>query len=86
MKITFSGKVQGVGFRYRTQEYAEALSLLGTVRNGQDGTVELYVQGPISSINELIAKLQAHFGHYIQKIDSQEINTSSLYTDFRIVR
>ena len=37
-----SGIVQGVGFRYYTQDEAERLHLSGYVRNLRDGRVEVY--------------------------------------------
>jgi len=40
-----SGIVQGVGFRYFTQDEAERLRLSGFVRNLRDGRVEVYVIG-----------------------------------------
>jgi len=40
-----SGIVQGVGFRYFTQDEAERLRLSGFVRNLRDGRVEVYAIG-----------------------------------------
>jgi acylphosphatase len=40
-----SGMVQGVGFRYFTQDVAERLHLTGFVRNLRDGRVEAYAIG-----------------------------------------
>lgn len=40
------GMVQAVGFRYWTVRKAEELALSGTVRNNDDGTVGVVVEGP----------------------------------------
>jgi acylphosphatase len=40
-----TGIVQGVGFRYFTQDEAERLHLTGFVRNLRDGRVEVYAIG-----------------------------------------
>ena len=40
------GIVQAVGFRYWTQRKADELGLTGTVRNNEDGSVAVVVEGP----------------------------------------
>lgn len=83
VKVTFSGRVQGVGFRYRAQECALELGLLGTVRNCPDGSVELYLQGSRHAIQSLIDKLKTHFK---ASIDLQQLADSHSFSDFRIIR
>lgn len=39
------GKVQGVGFRFFTWQQAQKIGLVGTVRNRDDGSVEVIAQG-----------------------------------------
>ena len=46
--IYFSGRVQGVGFRYRSYYIAQSLGLTGWVTNLWDGRVEMEVQGQTS--------------------------------------
>src|SRR5262245_62282847 len=48
-----SGIVQGVGFRYFTQDEAERLRLAGFVRNLRDGRVEVYAIGPAEKLARL---------------------------------
>jgi acylphosphatase len=48
-----SGIVQGVGFRYFTQDEAERLGLCGFVRNLRDGRVEVYAIGPSERLDRL---------------------------------
>ncbi len=43
--LIFSGRVQGVGFRYRAMNIAQMLGLTGWVKNRWDGKVEMEVQG-----------------------------------------
>lgn len=43
--IIFSGRVQGVGFRYTACYLARSLGLTGWVKNLWDGDVEMEVQG-----------------------------------------
>lgn len=45
MKVLYSGRVQGVGFRYTAKTVATGFEITGTVRNLSDGRVELVTEG-----------------------------------------
>lgn len=45
LHVIFSGRVQGVGFRFTVAEIAAPYPLTGLVRNLWDGTVELIAEG-----------------------------------------
>tara|TARA_B100000929_G_scaffold52678_1_gene38611 strand:- start:185 stop:454 length:270 start_codon:yes stop_codon:yes gene_type:complete len=53
--ISIYGQVQGVGFRAWIKEEADKLKVFGWVRNASDGSVELFLQGDESSVNQLLA-------------------------------
>ncbi|MCD8169752.1 MAG: acylphosphatase, partial [Clostridiales bacterium] len=55
--IIFSGRVQGVGFRYTACYLASSLGLTGWVNNLWDGDVEMEVQGDEASISRLVERL-----------------------------
>lgn len=57
--FVFSGRVQGVGFRYSAYYLARLLELTGWVRNEYDGTVTMEVQGRPEQIDRLLQKLQS---------------------------
>ena len=52
------GVVQGVNFRYYTQERACSLRLTGWVRNRADGSVEVLAEGPRAPLDQLLEFLQ----------------------------
>jgi acylphosphatase len=54
-RLTISGRVQGVGFRFALADEARARKLGGWVRNRRDGTVEAVVVGPEVAVEALIA-------------------------------
>ena len=54
-RLTISGQVQGVGFRYALADEARARNLRGWVRNRRDGTVEAVVAGDEAGVDALIA-------------------------------
>ena len=45
MQILYSGRVQGVGFRYTAKTVAAGFEVTGAVRNLPDGRVELTAEG-----------------------------------------
>ena len=52
------GRVQGVGFRYFTQERAVFWGLTGWVRNRWNGTVELVAEGSRADLENLLKAIQ----------------------------
>ena len=68
--IYFSGRVQGVGFRFQASWAAKRLDLTGWVRNLDDGRVEMEVQGEAIVIYTLISRLQEDT--YISITDIEE--------------
>jgi acylphosphatase len=54
LHATAVGRVQGVGFRFFTQEAAVRLGVSGWVRNRWDGTVELVAEGPRPALEKLL--------------------------------
>lgn len=54
-RVLISGHVQGVAFRYWTEQEAAARGLVGWVRNLYDGRVEAVFQGPEDAVEAMIA-------------------------------
>ncbi len=84
--IRVYGVVQGVGYRAFTMQHAERLGLKGYVRNMEDGSVEVYVEGAKEKIEELIKKLEE--GPFLARVEKLDVSWTELkgeYGDFRIV-
>lgn len=56
-KYVVTGRVQGVGFRFFTENEANRLGLSGYVKNCADGTVEAYAVGDAEALEEFKAAL-----------------------------
>lgn len=54
VKITVQGTVQGVGYREYVKKYAEKFSIEGTVKNSEDGSVELFAAGTAEKLDAFI--------------------------------
>ena len=52
--VVVEGRVQGVFFRYRTQEMAYQLGVKGWVRNRQDGKVEAVFEGEKERVDQIV--------------------------------
>lgn len=64
----FSGRVQGVGFRYSAKRLAMGFDLIGWVRNLDDGRVEMQVMGEEEEIDEFMLEMHdSPLGHHIQE-------------------
>ena len=55
--ITFYGRVQGVGFRYKLRYLADKYSVTGWARNEYDGSVTTELQGLEEDIDKILQAL-----------------------------
>ncbi|HEX5412158.1 MAG TPA: acylphosphatase [Terriglobia bacterium] len=56
-KYVVIGRVQGVGFRFFTENWANRLGLSGYVKNCADGSVEAYAIGDVAALAEFKSRL-----------------------------
>lgn len=68
-ELRFTGRVQGVGFRYTANYIAEKYRLTGFVKNEYDGSVTVEVQGDEAAIDQFIREVSE--GRFI-RIDGLE--------------
>ncbi len=66
-QVFYSGRVQGVGFRYTAREVACGFEVTGWVRNLMDGRVELVAEGEEEEVNAFLEAIhQSQLGNYIR--------------------
>ena len=81
------GRVQGVGFRYFTQERAVFLGLTGWVRNRWNGTVELVAEGPKTDLDTLLKAIQrGPRAGTTQNVQVDWLETAGEFRSFQIRR
>ena len=83
-RIIFTGRVQGVGFRFTARRAASRRQLTGFVRNVPDGTVEMLAQGRSEDIDDCIQDLKEYFAGYLKETSIEEIPPDPRYIDFKI--
>jgi acylphosphatase len=83
-RVVYTGRVQGVGFRYTVCSIARTYPVKGYVRNLPDGSVELVVQGRSEAINGLMAEVARQFDDNIHHCERRPIQAAETLTNFEI--
>ena len=81
MSVYYSGRVQGVGFRYTVKNVAMGFEVNGTVRNLTDGRVELVVEGSKSELEAFRAAI--HESGMAANIRHEDVIWSDARGEFR---
>ena len=82
-----TGRVQGVSFRYYTQQTAQSLGVRGWVRNLPDGTVETLAEADREVLEAFLRFL--HEGSPDARVDAVDVTWTEAdgsFTDFRVAR
>ena len=85
-KIAVKGRVQGVSFRFYTQQAARQFSITGTVRNHADGYVEIQAAAEEQNMQAFVE--WCHKGPALAEVTHVTLTPSPgqpLYTDFKII-
>jgi acylphosphatase len=80
----FSGRVQGVGFRYTARNIALRHNVTGYVRNLPDGRVELVLEGPPDEIQGVIDSVKERMAGYVHHVDQSEVPPTGEFPHFYI--
>ena len=65
--VFFTGRVQGVGFRYTTLQVAREFEVAGFVCNLPDGRVQLEAEGRPADVAAFVTALEERMHGYIRK-------------------
>jgi acylphosphatase len=84
-RVVYMGRVQGVGFRYTAQALAADYAVAGTVRNLDNGDVELVAEGEEDQVTTFLRAVAVQMGRYIHRTTSHDA-TPSGQQGFRILR
>lgn len=82
--VIFTGRVQGVGFRFTAHRIARLNQLKGYVRNLPDGSVEMLAQGYTEEVDDCIENIKESFAGYIKDTQIEELPLDPRYKDFKI--
>jgi len=82
--VCFSGRVQGVGFRYTTYDLAAGFAVTGTVRNLSDGRVECVVEGDAAEVDAFLNAVTDRMAGFIHSQTRSEAPHSGQYASFGV--
>ena len=87
LHIFYSGRVQGVGFRFTVKMLATGFEVTGTVRNLIDGRVELVAEGTKEELESFRRAIQdSEVGRFIRNEDVSWSEARGELRGFEIVR
>lgn len=72
-RFRFTGRVQGVGFRYRARYAANGMCITGWVKNEWDGSVVMEAQGTEEAIDRMLIMINKSDYIVIDSIESRVI-------------
>ncbi|HEX4000045.1 MAG TPA: acylphosphatase [Pirellulales bacterium] len=82
--VHYSGRVQGVGFRFSAERIAGQYQVAGFVKNLADGRVLLVVEGEIPELDRFLAEVQAEMAGNIRTVAVEPGTASSEFSEFGV--
>lgn len=76
--------VQGVGFRFTSQDTARELGVTGYVKNLRDGRVEITAEAEETVLKDFLSRINGYFSRYIQDADVDWLEATGEFNEFSI--
>jgi len=85
--ILYSGRVQGIGFRYTAKTMANGFEVTGTVRNLDDGRVELIAEGLKEELDAFLQAIRdSEVGRFIRQEQAMWSEAKNEFRGFAITQ
>ena len=82
--VFFSGRVQGVGFRFTTEAVASRFAVTGFVRNLRDGRVELVAEGYAGELDRFQSAIEDAMRGCIKEVNVTDAPATGEFASFCI--
>ena len=82
--VHYSGRVQGVGFRYTTADIARGFDVAGFVRNLADGRVLVVAEGTVEEIAAFLGEVDDRMRVNIEASDAVQEAATGEFAGFNI--
>lgn len=84
LQVWFEGRVQGVGFRFKTTRVASGFDVTGFVENLDDGRVHLVAVGDESEVRAFAAEIRKVMDCFIKNYEEKTDTSDQSYKGFYI--
>ena len=84
IEAVFTGRVQGVGFRYAAHQVAREFDVAGFVQNLPDGRVRIEIEGERAQAESYLAAIEERMSGYIRKVERAGRQRQSCFAGFEI--
>ncbi len=82
--VYYSGRVQGVGFRFTAEDIANELGVRGWVRNLSNGRVEAMLEAEEDVLRDFLSRMAKNFSSYISDVTVEWQDTGLEFSAFKI--
>ena len=82
--VFFSGRVQGVGFRYQTAQAAKEYEVSGFVVNLPDGRVHLEAEGEVKEVDAFVTAVADRMIGFVRKTERRAARRAPQFKGFMI--
>lgn len=83
-EVHYSGRVQGVGFRYSTRQVARRHAVTGFVENLIDGRVRVVVEGDRAAVQEFLSDVDSTMAGCIREVTVKQQPVTDMFSSFAI--
>ena len=83
-EVMFSGRVQGVGFRFTSYQVAKRFDVTGWVKNQPDRTVQMVVEGSVAELNSYLEAVVAETHGRVTDRQTTRKTATGEFSEFEI--
>ena len=84
VRAIYSGRVQGIGFRFTAEDLAREKKVCGWVKNLRDGRVEIVAEAEEEALKDYLAQIYETFSRYVKDVEINWSAATDEFSDFRV--